>query len=71
MILIFQKDVFDVMEEHALDPNARVFEALMLALGQRGHLGEALQVLAVMKERNVPVREATFAALILAYGADR
>lgn len=60
-----------MMEEHQLEPSARVFEALMMALGQRGHLAEALQVLAAMKERDVPLREATFAALILAYGADR
>lgn len=66
-----KKDIFDVMEEHQLEPSAGVFEDLMMALGQRGHLTEALQVLAAMKERDVPVREATFAALILAYGADR
>lgn len=59
------------MEQHKLEPSPHVFEALMMALGQRGCLREALQVLAAMKERDVPVREATFAALILAYGNNR
>ncbi|XP_063883636.1 leucine-rich PPR motif-containing protein, mitochondrial-like isoform X2 [Scylla paramamosain] len=67
---ISKRDIFEQLERHCIEPSAHVFEVLMMALGQRGHLEGALQVLTMMKEHGVAVREATFAALILAYGAE-
>ncbi|XP_045114025.1 leucine-rich PPR motif-containing protein, mitochondrial-like isoform X2 [Portunus trituberculatus] len=67
---ISERDIFEQLEKHSIEPSAKVFEVLMMALGQRGHLDGALRVLTRMKDRGVAVREATFAALILAYGAE-
>lgn len=67
---ISERDIFEQLERHRLEPSAHVFEVLMMALGQRGHLDGALRVLTMMKEHGVAVKEATFAALILAYGTE-
>ena len=66
--VILQRNIFEQLEKHCIEPSAHVFEVLMMALGQRGHLDGALQVLTRMKDHGVTVRETTFAALILAYG---
>ncbi|KAG0702083.1 Leucine-rich PPR motif-containing protein, mitochondrial [Chionoecetes opilio] len=67
---ISEREIIEKLESHRIEPNAQVFEKLMMALGQRGHLDGALQVLAMMKECRIAVREATFAALIRAYGVN-
>lgn len=67
---ITERDILEQLERHRIEPSVHVLEMLMMASGQRGRLEGAMQVLAVMKERCISVRETTFAALIWAYGTN-
>nr|XP_045597235.1 leucine-rich PPR motif-containing protein, mitochondrial-like isoform X1 [Procambarus clarkii] len=64
------KEIFNLLEDHQLEPSRDILELLILVLGHCGDLAGVTSILTAMKQRNIPITETVFSAFIMAHGAD-